>query len=64
MHSQNYFNRFIARSTRPRHLRNAAAMLIQRARRRDSSHLSMDSLLYPTRDQSRATGAPEEDRGA
>ncbi|SVE31602.1 uncharacterized protein METZ01_LOCUS484456 [marine metagenome] len=24
----------------------------------------MDSLLYPTRDQSRATGAPEEDRGA
>ena len=64
MHSQNYFNRFIARSTRPRHLRNAAAMLIQRARRRDSSHLSMDSLLYPTRDQSRTTEAPEEDRGA
>ena len=64
MHAQNYFNRFLARSTRPRHLRNASALLIQRARRRDSSHLSMEALLYPTRDRSRLIEAPEEDRGS
>jgi len=64
MHSQNYFNRFLARSSRPRHLRNAATLLIQRARRRDSSHLGMEELLYPSRNQSNVIEAPEEDRGS
>ena len=62
MHSQNYFNRFLARSTRPRHLRNAAARLIKRARRRDCRHISMERLLYPTRNQSRTIDGREEEK--
>ena len=64
MHSQNYFNRFLARSTRPRHLRNAASRLIKRARRRDCRHMSMERLLYPTRDQSKTIDGREEEKGA
>ena len=64
LHQEKNFNRFLARSTRPRHLRNAASRLIKRARRRDCRHMSMERLLYPTRDQSKTIDGREEEKGA